>query len=129
MGQPYATNFRNCVSNFWKYDGNVQISPSHDMAHDTIQNPVPLEIDLVSVFQDLQETWPITGTTEWGEITEGAGVESRDNRGWFRGTTVTTTFPREQAGVISELGINDGGLNQVGDFVTNVAVPTIYEIT
>ena len=21
IGQPYATNFRNCVSNFWKYDG------------------------------------------------------------------------------------------------------------
>ena len=121
MGQPYATNFRNCVSNFWKYDGNVQISPSHDMAHDTIQNPVPLEIDLVSVFQDLQETWPMTGTTEWGEISEGAGVESRSGGGWFRGTTVTTSFPREQAGTISSLGINDGGLNQVGDFVTNVA--------
>ena len=114
LGQPYATNFRNCVSNFWKYDGNVQISPSHDMAHDTIQNPVPLEIDLVSVFQDLQETWPLTGVN-WGGVTEGASSTVR------QGNRTTTTTPRSQAGVISELLVNDGGLNAVGDFVTNVA--------
>ena len=114
IGQPYATNFRNCVSNFWKYDGNAQISPSHDMAHDTIQNPVPLEIDLAGVFQDMQEVMPITGTSWDGPITNGTTFVARNGR------TTTTVTPRSQAGTISSLTVNDGGLDQVGDFVTNV---------
>ena len=114
IGQPYATNFRNCVSNFWKYDGNAQISPSHDMAHDTIQNPVPLEIDLAGVFQDLQEVMPITGTSWDGPITNGPSTSITSGR------TTTTITPRSQAGTISSLTVNDGGLDQVGDFVTNV---------
>ena len=115
LGQPYATNFRNCVSNFWKYDGNCQISPSHDMAHDTVQNPVPLEIDLVSVFQDLQANVPITGTNWDGPIVDGASTSIRSGR-------QTTTFtPQTQFGTISSLTVNDGDLNAVGDFVTNVA--------
>ena len=114
LGQPYATNYRNCVSNFWKYDGNAQISPSHDMAHDTVQNPVPLEIDLAGVFQDLQEVMPITGTNWDGPITNGPSTSIRSGR------TTTTITPRSQAGTISSLTVNDGGLDQVGDFVTNV---------
>jgi len=114
IGQPYATNFRNCVSNFWKYDGNAQISPSHDMAHDTIQNPVPLEIDLAGVFQDLQEVLPITGTSWDGPITDGPSTSM------VSGRTTTTITPRTQAGTISSLTVNDGGLDQVGDFVTNI---------
>ena len=114
IGQPYATNFRNCVSNFWKYDGNAQISPSHDMAHDTIENPVPLEIDLAGVFQDLQEAMPITGTSWDGPITNGPSTSVTSGR------TTTTITPRTQAGTISSLTVNDGGLDQVGDFVTNV---------
>ena len=113
IGQPFATNFRNCVSNFWSYNGNAEISPSHDMAHDTVQNPVPAEIDLVSVFQDLQETWPLTDT-QWGDITLGQVSSSRNGR------TTNFTQPRTQAGVISSLAVNDGGTNTVGDFVTNV---------
>ena len=109
LGQPYATNYRNCVSNYWKYDGLVSLSPSHDMAHDTVQNPVPFEIDLVSVFQDLQEFLPITGenvvrTVETGRRWQGRSlVQSRQQ-------TV------QQLGAI----VSDGGTNQVGDFVTDV---------
>lgn len=114
IGQPYATNFRNCVSNFWKYDGNAQISPSHDMAHDTVQNPVPVEIDLAGVFQDLQEVLPITGINWDGPVTSGGSTSIRVGR------TTTTTTPRSQAGTISSLTVNDGGLDAVGDFVTNV---------
>ena len=64
LGQPYATNFRNCVSNFWKYDGVGSLSPSHDMAQDTVTNPVTLDIDLVTPFRDfvdnLQQFVPMT---------------------------------------------------------------------
>ena len=119
LGQPYATNFRNCVSNFWKYDGSAQISPNHDMAHDTVQNPVPLEIDLTSVFQDLQEFFPVTGTNWNGPIVEGATTTRRTRIAG--GTRTTRTTPRSQSGVISSLAVNDGALDAVGDFVTNVA--------
>ena len=111
LGQPYATNFRNCVSNFWKYNGNVELSPSHDMAHDTVQNPTPVELDLVSVFQDLQEAMPITGVNWTGNVSE--RVIGRFGR--------TTAFQRTETGITTELTVNDGGSNQVGDFVTNVA--------
>jgi len=109
IGQPYATNFRNCVSNFWKYDGQGSLSPSHDMAHDTVTNPVPVEIDLLTPFQDLQRTWPLTDV-QWGNVSEGPSFR----RGRQRIT------PRTQAGTILSLDVNDGGLNKVGDFVTDV---------
>ena len=114
LGQPYATNFRNCVSNFWKYDGNAFLSPSHDMAHDTVTNPVPLSIDLVSIFQDLQETLPITGTNWSGNIVNGPATSIMSGR------TTTTITPRTESGVINTLVVNDGAENAVGDFVTNV---------
>lgn len=118
LGQAYATNFRNCVSNFWKYDGSAQISPSHDMAHDTVQNPVPFEIDISGVFQDLQEFLPLTGTNWNGPAVDGSTTRSRrrTNGGW----RTTSTTPRTQSGVRSEFSVNDGGLDAVGDFVTNV---------
>jgi hypothetical protein len=115
LGQPYATNFRNCVSNFWKYQGNAFISPSHDMAHDTVTNPVPLTIDIASVFQDLQETFPMTGTIWSGQVTEGRSTTA------VNGLTTTTTTPRSEAGIIQTLAVNDGDVNAVGDFVTNIS--------
>lgn len=114
LGQPYATNFRNCVSNFWKYQGSAFISPSHDMAHDTVTNPVPLTLDIASIFQDLQETFPITGTIWSGQVIDGRSSSSVD------GLTTTTTTPRSEAGIIQTLAVNDGDVNAVGDFVTNI---------
>lgn len=114
LGQPYATNFRNCVSNFWKYQGNAFISPSHDMAHDTVTNPVPLTIDIAAVFQDLQETFPITGTIWSGQVVEGTSTVTTT------GATTTTSTPRSEAGIFQTLAVNDGDVNAVGDFVTNI---------
>ena len=119
LGQPYATSFRNCVSNFWKYDGSATISPAHDMAHDTIQNPVPVVIDISAAFKDLQEAYPMTGTNWSGEVTSG---ESSDTTTGTRrtGITTTTTTPQTEAGIIETLTVNDGNDNAVGDFVTDV---------
>ena len=114
LGQPYATNSRNCVSNFWKYDGQATISPNHDMAHDTIQNPVPLVIDVSAAFQDIQEIWPLTGTNWSGDVVDGDAISSRVGR------TTTTTTPSTEAGIISNLTVNDGDANAVGDFLTDV---------
>ena len=113
IGQPYATNFRNCVSNFWKYDGQGQLSPDHDMAPSVTENPVPFEIDITGVFQDLNEVFPLTGT-EWTGF--GEAGESTVRR---RGRTTTTTTEIIERGTTTTVNINDGGLDRVGDFITN----------
>ena len=113
LKQPYATNFRNCVSNFWKYKGQAELSPSHDMGMDTIQNPTPAEIDITGVFQDLQELGPITGEN-WGPANE--VVTDVRNEGRRR----TTTFTTQVEVTTSTLVVNDVGANAVGDFVSDV---------
>lgn len=115
IGQPYATSFRNCVSNFWKYDGQAQLSPSHDMGIDTIANPTPVEIDLLSPFQELQALMPVTGVN-WGAVRNGRVTETRTAQ-----TNIRTTTEQIQTGIEQVLTVQDGGLNKVGDFVTNVA--------
>lgn len=113
LGQNYATDFRNCVSNFWKYDGSGFLSPNHDMVHDTTTNPVSLDIDLATPFrqfvQNLQQFVPMTGTATQivGNIQVGNAAD------WFPTQVQQTT--------ISTLQVNENtATQQVGDFVSNI---------
>ena len=113
LGQPYATNFRNCVSNFWKYDGVGSLSPSHDMAQDTVTNPVTLDIDLVSPFRDfvdnLQQFIPLTVQNNQSTSTTRTHLGGRQ---WSIQDTITTAT--------TALNVNETTANQsVGDFVSN----------
>lgn len=113
LGQPYATNFRNCVSNFWKYDGVGSLSPSHDMAQDTVTNPVTLDIDLVTPFRDfvdnLQQFVPMTVQNTSSTNTTRTFLGGRR---WSLQDTVTTST--------TALNVNETTSNQsVGDFVSN----------
>ena len=65
ISQPYATSFRNCVSNFYNYAGKAFISPPFDSGYDVIQNPaIDFEIDIAGPILDLvdnlQEIMPLT---------------------------------------------------------------------
>jgi hypothetical protein len=113
LGQPYATNFRNCVSNFWKYNGSAFIWPEQDMLPSVTENPTPVNIDITQVFQDLNEAFPITGVNWSGVVQDGASSTVR------RGNQRTTTTTRFETGVRTSLNVNDGAVNSVGDFVTN----------
>jgi len=113
LGQPYATNFRNCVSNFWKYDGVGSLSPSHDMAQDTVTNPVTLDIDLVTPFRDfvdnLQQFVPMTVQNFSNTTTTRTHLGGRQ---WSIGGSTTTST--------TALSVNEANSNQsVGDFVSN----------
>ncbi len=74
INQPYATNSRNCVSNFYKFNGSAVLSPSHDSVHDTVADPIPNLVDnavanLTNQFVDnLQTFLPLTGTNEAGQL-------------------------------------------------------------
>ena len=117
LSQPYATNTRNCVSNFWKFNGQGELSPNHDFAHDTVTNPVRLDIDIATPLNDfvenLQRVLPLTDT-EWG------GIVGQLNDG---GTTRWDRWlPTQiQGGVINTVTTNDTTSDQrVGDFVSNI---------
>ena len=119
FGQPYATTFRNCVSNFYKYDGLAFISPEQDMLPSVTENPTPINLDITQIFQDLNETMPITGVNWSGVVEDGAVTTSR--RGGFFGLfgRRTTTIEQFERGDLTRLRVNDGSTNAVGDFVTN----------
>ena len=139
INQPYASGFRNCVSNFYKYVGSGQISPPYDAAYDTTVNPASIDIDLTTPFQDfvdnLQEFIPLTDVTTTTTTTTPMFPEPEDLRefgawafrgGQLRGTgrvipragtmidTITTTTRNFE--------LNTDNLVQshaVGEFVSN----------
>ena len=111
--QPYGTSFRNCVSNFYQYNGVGQLSPEHDFGVDTVVNPVPVVIDISTPFEDfadaIQEFLPLTGSRT------STSLVSRTTRG--RTTTTTNALTT----TTRSLDINENTAeNQVGDFVSNL---------
>lgn len=123
--QPYATNFRNCVSNFYLYEGKGFLFPEYDGGPDVVNNPsVNIDIDISAVFEDfvdnMQEFLPLTSTST--ELINSQTVTTRGGRRLFgllpgrRTTTITDTFLDTQ----SSLAVSDVNTNQfLGDFVTN----------
>ena len=117
IDQPFATNFRNCVSNFYNYAGKASIDPPFDAGYDVIQNPaVNLEIDiatpLLDLVDNLQEVLPLT--REQVDSITGAVVA---NGNLFSQTTTTTTTATELV-----VGDNQTTTSSVGNFVTDVTM-------
>jgi len=124
ISQPFASEFRNCVSNFYKYNGEGTVSPPYDASYDTTTNPVTLDIDLTSAFDDLvdnlqqfvpltdisrttivaNETWdPETFRARGRPINVGGWQQTRQEQTTTRNLTVTPSTTE----------------NMVGDFVTD----------
>ena len=114
INQPYASNFRNCVSNFYKYEGDGAISPPYDGNYDTTTNPASIDIDLSSlaetILDTVQEFVPMTDTSQTTTFTQ------TDRRGGGVETTTTTTTSSE---IVVEPGAE--AVSFVGDFMTNFA--------
>ena len=65
ISQPYATEFRNCVSNFYSYRGIGEIAPEYDAVYDTVTNPVNIGLNrrrLTVSTAATQELNPLTST-------------------------------------------------------------------
>jgi hypothetical protein len=116
INQPYASNFRNCVSNFYKYVGDGVISPPYDAAYDTTVNPASIDIDLTTPFQEfideIQAFLPMTDTSSSRQFTADPGRRGR--RG--AGSEVTTITTRS-----SEIEIDSSRTTEsfVGEFVSD----------
>lgn len=71
--QPYATKFRNCAADEWRWNGSIDLYPAYDMAKDEERLPnIDASIDLTTPFQDFAEVIETaTGDTifgmNWGE--------------------------------------------------------------
>jgi hypothetical protein len=91
--QEYATNFRNLVSNYYEYKGNVLLNPKFDAEYDVTEDPaVTLDIDLATPLLDLvegiQRYVPLTNTVR----TNTQAVGPTRNQGGFRVTPMLDTF-------------------------------------
>jgi hypothetical protein len=127
ISQPYATSFRNCVSNFYDYIGTGFLFPEYDGAFDTVTAPAPnIDIDLATPFieytEALQEFVPLTSTqstllssrvAEIGRTTAGKGKG--------RTTSITTQQTDIIQDITRSLQVSEGRVNEqnLGEFVTN----------
>ena len=124
ISQPYASGFRNAVSNFYKYQGDGIISPPYDAAYDTTTNPVTIDIDMSTAFEEfvdnIQEFLPLTDTTQTVELQEDRWGWGRRFGGRGRGATEVTTITTRT----SEISVNQGSTQEqfVGDFVSNFSM-------
>jgi hypothetical protein len=123
INQPYATEFRNCVSNFYNYKGTGTLVPEYDTVYDTVTNPVSIDIDFITPFTQfvdaIQEFVPLTSTST--ELVNST-ITDPGNRGFLgifgrRDATVEDTFIDTTRFVqVSGEQITE---QPVGDFVTN----------
>lgn len=123
ISQPYATEFRNCVSNFYSYKGNGALVPPYDAAYDTVTNPVNIDIDLITPltqFADaIQEFIPLTSTSSQLLSSTVTDPGSSGFLGIFgrRSGSVNDTFLDTTRFVqVSGEQVNE---QPVGDFVSN----------
>jgi hypothetical protein len=106
INQPYATSFRNCVSNFYSYQGRTSILPPFDAGYNVIKNPaVEFEIDfatpLLDLVNNIQELIPLVRESS-------SAVE--------RGLTTTTTTRTSRL----TSTVSDQFSTAVGNFVTDI---------
>lgn len=119
IDQPYATNVRNCVSNFYRYSGKGYINPQFSADYDVVTNPdLTFDIDIATPILDLvdnlQEFIPLTRTDVVDTI---VGPETTAWEGnSLIGTTVTTEF-FEQSSLASSTSTST---QSVGEFVTDL---------
>jgi hypothetical protein len=115
INQPFATDVRNAVSNFYNYKGQAIIDPQFDTTYDTVQNPaINLEVDiatpLLDFVENLQEFIPLT-STDVNVITNDVNLVDRIS------TTNITTVTEDE---LSFDVVNDNS-QTVGSFVTDIA--------
>lgn len=126
LRQQYATNFRTCTSNKYKFSGNGQLTPNYDVSYDTVTTPVQMSVDLSRPFIDfaeaLSEFVPLNRTnTSLVDTNRNATTDSRQIFNTITTTTVTTqtdTFRDVTRNLV--VGAGEAEVQTIGDFVTDL---------
>ena len=116
ISQPFATNFRNCVSNFYAYNGKAALLPPFDAGYNVITNPaVEFEIDfatpLLDLVDNIQELVPLTREVPTGQAISNGFSGSGRNRIENFTQDVTISTLNAQTSEFS---------TAVGNFVTDI---------
>lgn len=122
IDQPYATTFRNCVTDYWKFSGTTVLFPEYDGAPEVVTAPaVNITFDQTAMVKDIVssigEFVPLSNVSSKviGSTTNSSSVTQG------RTTTTTTTTNTTTQTTKNELKVVPGKekQQQVGDFVTD----------
>ena len=126
INQPYATSFRNCVSDFWKFSGVTNLFPEYDGAPEVVTAPdAIISIDNTAMIQELVETIgefvPLSSVS--AEVMKQRSKKSSSSSTVGRTTSTITTTTTDTTTKFTESGISVSAgkesQQKVGDFVTD----------
>lgn len=112
--QPYATTYRNCVTDFYSYTGQAIIRPRYDSGYDTVTAP-DVSIDLTDSFSDF-----VDELSHYVPLSTVSRDVSRQTSTVLSGLTRTTTTSTTTTTKTKTLGITGSNEQSIGDFVTDV---------
>lgn len=120
--QPYATTTRNLVTDFYRFNGLLQVNPEYDGAYDVTTAPdFNVEIDLATPFMEfteaLNEIVPLQQTSRDVQ-TSSTSSETSDGLTRFVTTTTTQNITETVRGM--QVGSGDLVSQEVGDFITDI---------
>jgi hypothetical protein len=122
IDQPYATTFRNCVTDFWKFPGTTVLFPEYDGAPEVVTAPsVNITFDnsalLQEVIDGIGEFVPLSSVSSEviGRTTNSSTVQQ--GRNLITTSITNTTTQTTKTGL--EVVKGKETQNLVGDFVTD----------
>lgn len=123
--QPYASQYRNCVTDFYKFSGNMHLSPSYDSGYNAVQAPaVNFEIDLATPFVEFADGLSNFISLSNVDVTNETTVLDKTKSGGFLGlfgtTTTTTQTTRTTTTTSLEVEAGKAVTQNVGNYVTDV---------
>ena len=117
--QPYATDVKNCTTDYYKFNGSMVLYPAYDTGPDTSRAPdINFDIDLATPFAEfaeaLSEFVPLQTVSQ--EVVNTTTRRSGGFLGFFRRRTTTNTIlETTRTLTVGE----DVSTQNIGDFVTN----------
>lgn len=125
INQPYATTTRSCTTDFYRYNGNMQLDPEFDPGPETQVAPdINLDFDfatpLIEFTEALAEFVPLQQSTRDVSSTR---TSTTTGNLWGTGQTTTTTTTTTIQDTIREIEVSTGQqtTQDLGDFVTDVS--------
>ena len=114
IDQPYATNFRNCVTGLWNFAGTTTLFPEYDGAPEVVTAPdVNISFDNTAMLRDIIDSI--------GEFVPLSSVKRKvvSEKSERDGRTTTTTTKTKVTTNSLEVKPGKKSVQEVGDFVTD----------
>lgn len=119
ISQPYASGVKNLTTSFYKYNGQMAITPEYDSGPDAVIAPdITIDIDLTTPFieftEELSRFVPLSTTSASSSSATSTQIVGRE-----RVTTTTTSTKTTTTSLDTSFGQTEVEL--VGDFVSDVS--------